>query len=66
MISINPQFITDSKGKKTSVLLTIKEFNAILEQLEELEDIKLYDKAKASDDEVLPIDEAFRLIEDNR
>ncbi len=66
MISINPQFVTDAKGKKTSVLLSIKEYNAIVVQLEVLEGVKLYDEAKSSDEEVIPIDEAFEIIERNR
>lgn len=37
MLSINPQFITDTKGVKLSVVLPIKDFEAIMEELEELE-----------------------------
>ena len=44
------QFVTDNNGKKTAVLLPIKDYQKILEDLEELEDIRLYDKAKQSDD----------------
>ena len=57
------QFITDFSGKKIAVILLIKNYNKIIEELEELEDIKLYDVAKASNEESLPIDEAFELIE---
>ena len=46
---VNPQYITDNTGKKISVLLSIKDFNAIMEELEELEDIKLYDETKKED-----------------
>ncbi|MBK9256458.1 MAG: hypothetical protein IPM42_13305 [Saprospiraceae bacterium] len=49
MLSINPQFITDNTGKKLSVVLPMKDFEAIMEELEELEDIKLYDEAKKED-----------------
>lgn len=49
MLTVDPQFITDSSGKKISVVLPIKDFNAIMEELEELEDIRLYDKAKEQD-----------------
>lgn len=37
--------------------------NKIMEELEELEDIKLYDEAKAAEEQSLPIDEAFAIIE---
>jgi PHD/YefM family antitoxin component YafN of YafNO toxin-antitoxin module len=50
MLHINPQYITDNTGKKISVVLPMKDFNAIMEELEELEDIRLYDEAKKEDD----------------
>jgi hypothetical protein len=44
------QFLTDEKGNKTAVLLPIKKYNKMIEQLEDLHDIKLYDEAKRDDD----------------
>lgn len=66
MRTIHPQYITDEKGKKLSVVLPIEEYQTMLDELEELEDIRLYDEAKASDDTSIPIDEAFRMIEAKR
>ncbi|MBK9255570.1 MAG: hypothetical protein IPM42_08800 [Saprospiraceae bacterium] len=63
---MNPQFITDIKGVKLSVILPIKDFEAIMEELEELEDIKLYDEAVKCTEPSIPIDEAFKMIEQNR
>ena len=65
MLSIHPQYITDTAGKKM-VVLPAKEFDIILEELDELEDIKLYDKAKASKEPSIPIDKAFKMIEAKR
>jgi hypothetical protein len=65
MHAINPQYITDNTGKKISVVLPIKDFKAIMEELEELEDIKLYDDAKKSNESSFPIDDAFKMIEEN-
>lgn len=53
------QFITDNNGIKLAVILPIKEYNKILEKLEELEDIRIYDQAKASNEASIPTDEAF-------
>ena len=50
MLTINPQYITDNTGKKLSVILPIKEFTNIMEEIEESEDIRLYDAAKKEDD----------------
>ncbi|MDP4251699.1 MAG: hypothetical protein Q8918_16485 [Bacteroidota bacterium] len=40
-------FITNEKGKKISAVLPIRQYEQLLEQREELEDIRAYDKAKA-------------------
>ncbi len=66
MTNFNPQYITDNTGKKLSVILSIKDFKAIMEELEELEDIKLYDDAKKSNEPSIPIDDAFKMIEAKR
>ena len=66
MLTVHPQYITDSTGKKISVVLPIKDFKAIMEELEELEDIKLYDEAKKSNEPSIPIDDAFKMIEAKR
>jgi len=66
MLTIQPQYITDNTGKKISVILPLEEFKALMEELEELEDIKRYDEAKKSKDSSIPIDEAFKIIEANR
>lgn len=63
MLTIDPKFITDRAGKKISVVLPIKDFEAMMEQLDNLEDVRLYDEAKKHDEPSLPIDEAFEIIE---
>lgn len=65
MIPLHPQIITDTAGKKM-VILPMKEYKSIMDELEELEDIKSYDKAKTFKDSSLPIDEAFKIIEAKR
>lgn len=48
MTAIHPQYITDTAGKKL-VVLPLEEFTNIMEELDELDDIKLYDEAKKND-----------------
>ena len=38
----------------------------MIEELDDLEDVKLYDKAKADNEPSIPIDEAFKMIEEER
>lgn len=66
MLTVQPQFIVDNEGKKISVVLPMKDFKAIMEELEELEDIRLYDEAKKSNEPSVPIDDAFKMIEAKR
>lgn len=67
MFTIHPQYIKDDKGNKTLVVLPAEEFDTLLEELEELEDIRLYDDAKKNDTgERIPMDEAFKMIEAKR
>lgn len=66
MLTINPKYITDQKGKKLSVVLSIEEFESIVEHLEESEDVRLYDQVKESNEPSIPIDEPFELIESLR
>jgi len=49
MIDLNPKFITDKSGEKL-VVISLQEFDNIIEELEDLEDIRLYDEAKDNDD----------------
>ena len=65
MRTVRPQFITDRTGKKISVVLPIKEYKNMMEELEELEDIRHYDEAKSVHEPSVPIEKAFKIIEAN-
>ena len=49
MLTLHPQYFTNEEGAKL-VALPVNEFNTILEELDELDDIKLYDDSKKEDD----------------
>lgn len=65
MIAFKENYIVDKKGNRIGVILGIKEYHEILEELEELESIRAFDKAKASGDEVVAFEQAVAEIEDN-
>lgn len=44
-IAMPAEFITDHFGNKKAVVLPLKDYNSLLEKVEELEAIKAYDKA---------------------
>ena len=66
MLSIKPQYITDDKGNKLSVVLPIKDFNLLIEELEDLYDQRLYDEAKADNEPSIPLEEAFKMLDSQR
>jgi hypothetical protein len=60
------QFVTDDHGNKLAVILPIREYNKMVDDLEELEDIKLYDAAKKGKQEFIDAEQAFQEIEEAR
>jgi len=49
MVVSTPQFVTDTKGERISVILPIRSYERMLEELEDMEDVRLYDEAKRED-----------------
>ena len=41
------QFLVDADGQKTAVVLSIQDFRALVERLEELEDLQLIEERKS-------------------
>ncbi|MBF0458160.1 MAG: hypothetical protein HQK99_09725 [Nitrospirae bacterium] len=66
MSILSEQFIIDDKGNRTGVIFSIEDYEKLLKEFEELECIRAYDAAKASGDEVIPLDQALREIEEAR
>lgn len=66
MTNIHPLFITDAEGNRVSAVIPIKEYEALIEELEDQEDVRLFDEAMASDEPSMPIEEAIKIIESNR
>ncbi len=56
MEALRQQYIEDNQGHKIAIILPIGEYNKMIEQVEELEDIKLYDEVKAKNEKSIPFD----------
>lgn len=63
MKPFDEKFVVDEKGERVGVILTMEDYRKMLEELEELESIGAYDEAKASGDEIIPLEKAVREIE---
>jgi len=69
----NGRYVVDENDKRVAVLLDIEEYERMIEELEEFEDIlarRAYDEAKAElergEDELIPWEQAKREIEEER
>lgn len=62
MLAIHPEFVVDQKARRKSVLVSFPEWQQLMEAIEELDDIRAYDKAKSQRDELLPFEDAVRQI----
>jgi len=66
MSTVSPRFLVDENHQPTDVVLTIEQWRGILEQLEELEDIRAYDAAKAGPQDTVPLAQAIHELRKSR
>ncbi|MDQ3508271.1 MAG: hypothetical protein M3494_09685 [Actinomycetota bacterium] len=66
----NIQYVTDEDGRRVGVILSIEEFEGIMDTLEELEDIRDAEEARreieSGEDEFIPWEQAKKEIEEER
>ena len=62
MVPVHPQYVIDENQHRQAVLLSLAEWECIVDELDELDDIRAYDEAKAGPQEILPFDQAVREI----
>lgn len=60
------KFRPTKKGQKISLELTVKEYEKLLDDLEELEAIRAYDAARESGETPIPFDQAVGQIHRSR
>ena len=64
------RYIVDENGKRTDVILPVEEYERLIGALEDLEDVRLYDEAKAElrrgKSEVVPLEQAMREIREGK
>jgi hypothetical protein len=60
--TVTPRYVVDEHQTPIDVVLTIEEWRRVLEQLEELEDIRAYDEARSSAQESEPLEVVARRL----
>ncbi len=63
MKTLHPEYVIDENKSKKAVLIPFKEWQKILEEIEELEDIRIYDKAKSKKLEFISLDKVVDQIQ---
>lgn len=63
MIAIHPEYIVDEKQHRKAIVLPLSDWDRIVGELEELSDIRAYDKSKTGPQDTLPFEMAVREIQ---
>ncbi|MFH1075228.1 MAG: hypothetical protein V1753_00035 [Pseudomonadota bacterium] len=58
MQTIHHEYVIDGNGNKKAVLVPLSEWEQILDDIEELDDIRAYDETKSQTSEPIPFDQA--------
>lgn len=57
MLKVHEKYVVDERGRKTAVVLNVREYRRLLERLEDLEDALNLDEAKRASTGSRPYDE---------
>lgn len=63
---MKPQFIIDEKGNRTGVILPIKDFDKLLDELDENHTTRMYDKAKEDKLTFRPLNDVLKEVQAKR
>jgi hypothetical protein len=66
MLTLHPQFLKDGNGQNSLVVLPAKEFDNIMEKLEDFIDIEKYTASKKKGQSFVDAETAFKKIEAKR
>lgn len=62
MLDLHPKYIADAERNCKAVQISIGEWEKVLEALEELEDIRVYEEARAANEDTISLDELMKEI----
>jgi formate-dependent nitrite reductase cytochrome c552 subunit len=66
MLIVHPEFVIDEEQKRKAVLLPYDEWQKIVEEMEELYDIRAYDEGKNQPSDSLLFDTAVKEIREGK
>ena len=63
MVTVHPEYVVDEQQNRKAVLLPAAEWEQIVDELEELDDIRAYDAAQPHAADRVPFEQAVREIQ---
>lgn len=66
MLDLKERYLVDEQGNRVGVFLEIADYSKLLSELEELESLRAFDSAKASEEKPIPFEQAVADIERTR
>jgi PHD/YefM family antitoxin component YafN of YafNO toxin-antitoxin module len=54
---VKPQYITNEDGEKVSVIIPLSDYERMVEELEDIDDVRLFDEAKKSNEPSVSFDD---------
>ena len=60
MLTLHPDILIDRQRKPKAVLLPYSEWNKVMADMEELDDIRAYDRATRGDEDAIPFELAAK------
>ena len=64
MFTVHALYVVDENQQRKAVLIPLAEWERSIDDLEELDDIRAYDKAKAGPQDTVPFEQAVREMEE--
>ena len=66
MLIVHPEYVVDDEQNRKAVLLPYDEWQKIVEEMEELDDIRAYDESKAQPSNSVLFDTAVKEIRESK
>jgi len=66
MTVFHPQYVVDENSQRQAVIVSVAEWEQILEKLEELDDLRAYDAVKAKSQGSVSLDQALQELDGNK
>lgn len=65
MAAFPPEYLVDKDNRTRAVVIPVEEWHSIVAELEELDEIHAYDRAKAEIQDSIPFEDAVRTLDND-